>query len=374
MKARTRAVASSVAAGLLLLALLVLLVPRWRERVESRIKRLAPHPTHRLERIDEPTARRLFPAAAFEGAFRYDPVAVLLPREDREETWSWPEHPAGKMTLRTNNLGFRADRPTRAEKESRRILVLGDSHTQGLVENQETFASRLEVSWSAADAPCEVLDAGVAYTGPHCYGKRLEKFLYLDPDVVVAVVYVGNDFLDDLAVRYALDGWSMPGSEAYYAPVREAAAQWPGPTNQGLNQVYRFASFPGEAARATSLVAESCETMAATCAERGITFLVVLLPTKADVDRDDLEAIDAARRRLGLEEADVHANAELGRRLLEELRERGIRSLDPAPEMRAAGRALYWRQDHHLNVEGHALLARLLEDELRRLPSASASR
>lgn len=82
--------------------------------------------------------------------FRLDPVAMLVPRPDLDEHWFWPEHPAGGFRLHTNADGFRKDVPTRAEPPDLRVLVTGDSHTFGLVDNGESYPNLLEECLAAA--------------------------------------------------------------------------------------------------------------------------------------------------------------------------------------------------------------------------------
>jgi hypothetical protein len=186
--------------------------------------------------------------------------------------------------------------------------------------------------------------------------------------VFVAVLFAGNDFWDDLAVRYWLDGWSAPhGDDGYVARLAAAAERWPGPVSQGLNQAYRWKHFAGEAERALEAVLGSYLAMRDLCAARGIAFLAVALPAKIDVDEDDRETIEAARTALGLGPEDVAVNRELGRRFVEAVRAAGIRCLDPFEVMTESKAKLYWQRDHHLSQAGHALVADLLARELEEL-------
>jgi len=111
-------------------------------------------------------------------------------------------HPRGTFRFRTNNLGLRRDRDTMATKspDILRILVLGDSHTDGYVNNDESFCALLESSLTRRLPPgrrVEVLNAGIAGYSP------AQEFLWykmrgalLEPDLVVVVFYVGNDVVE----------------------------------------------------------------------------------------------------------------------------------------------------------------------------------
>ena len=109
------------------------------------------------------------------------------------------EHSGGSYLFRTNNLGLRRDADTSVSRDSNtyRILVLGDSHVDGYVDNAELFTTLLEHDLSADAAPgrrVEVLNAGVGGYAPsqerdwyRLHGRQLQ------PDLVLAVSYVGND-------------------------------------------------------------------------------------------------------------------------------------------------------------------------------------
>lgn len=303
--------------------------------------------------------------------YRYDPLAYLQMTPEREEVIAWPEHPSGKVRYRTNNLGFRQDEPTLVEKRGFRILVAGDSQVAGPVHDAETFTHLLQVRLRAAGRESlEVINAGVPYTGPYCYAGVLRKHLMLAPDVFVAVFYTGNDLWDDFRVQCYLDGTpcSSPGEE-YRRRVSEATERAPAPMRQGMNQAMRWKTFPAEAERALAAVIESFTRMHALCAEHGIQFLAVVLPTKMDVEpEDDAATQEAARESLGLSTEEIEINRVLGQRFVRAMEAAGIRCLDPCEDMRRAQHPLYWRTDYHLAPAGHALLAQLLERELLERP------
>src|SRR5919205_2386365 len=62
------------------------------------------------------------------------------------------EHAGSSFRFRTNNLGLRRDRPTSVARSAGtlRVLILGDSHTDGYVDNDETFSTMLEASLKAS--------------------------------------------------------------------------------------------------------------------------------------------------------------------------------------------------------------------------------
>jgi len=367
----------AVLAGLLAVSALVVWLgtrdPQWR----ARLKGTAANPFDRRESLDEQSVRFLFSLDRRESAFRYDPVALLLMQPNHTMTLGWAEAPSGRLVLRSNEQGFREDEPVAREKAGLRILVAGDSHTAGLVDNAESFCNVAERRLRAGEGRegLEVINAGVAYTGPYCYLRRLERYLELEPDVFVAVLFLGNDFWDDLRIKYWLDGWSFPdGDEEYLERLEAAHERWSGPVSQGMNQAYRWKHFPWEVDRALEKTIASYLEMQALCEAEGISLLAVILPTKMDVDgEDDRDVQVEVRRVLELEEADVASNLELGRRFRAAMDEAGIRCLDPTDAMRAEPEALYWRRDYHLGLAGHRFLGELLAAELESVLGARES-
>jgi hypothetical protein len=147
--------------------------------------------------------------------------------------------------------------------------------------------------------------------------------------------------------------------------LEEASRRFPGIVFQGLNQAYRFKHFPDEAGRALGLVLTRLVAMRDLCRARGIRFLVVILPTKPDVDRDDDATVEAAAEMLGLTPKELRRNRELGEALGSGLAAVGIEHLDPAVAMAASPIPLYWRTDSHLGFAGHVFLALGLEPIVR---------
>ena len=300
--------------------------------------------------------------------FRFDPIALLVRAPASRVEWTWGEHPDGTIQQWTNNLGFAENAATNKEKRGLRILVAGDSHTAGVVHPEETFANVLERLLGGPEAGFEVLAAGVRNTGPRCYLGMLRRQLYLEPDVFVAALFSGNDFADDLRLFWHLHAAGMPTASSEYWPLMEKAmAIDAAPISQGLNQVFRFKNFPDDRERALELVVDSYERMNALCAAQGILFQALVIPSKNDVDltdgRDPIERCIAA---LELSPAQAGSNRELAERFVAAMRAREIPCLDLTPAMTSANTPYFWRRDHHLNVAGNELAARLLFEALEK--------
>jgi lysophospholipase L1-like esterase len=112
-----------------------------------------------------------------------------------------------KYTVHTDSLGFKSDRVknTPATADNRRILIIGDSFTEGLgVEHVDTFAGRI----AAALAPqgVDVFNAGVSSYSPIIYWRKTK---YLIEDVGLQfqdiVVYLDISDIEDEARFYRLN-------------------------------------------------------------------------------------------------------------------------------------------------------------------------
>ncbi|MEZ6092079.1 MAG: hypothetical protein R3C05_29555 [Pirellulaceae bacterium] len=83
---------------------------------------------------------------------------VAFIREAQEKGWMhWPltrsvkltnEHPKGEIVFQRNGSSFRENQETPVEKpvDTRRIIITGDSHTDGAVWNNENAANLLEIA------------------------------------------------------------------------------------------------------------------------------------------------------------------------------------------------------------------------------------
>lgn len=293
----------------------------------------------------------------------YDPVSFLRVPAYMNQKRTLPEHPEKECWQRTNSLGLREDGETPLLFAGTRVLVAGDSHTFGIVNNDESFANVLEAKLNRrGESRYDVLNAGVPLTGPRCYFRALQKYLYLGPSTFVAAIYLGNDFSNDVIVDRVLHGGRPEPPEGDYSTalsiMNDAANTWPGPIWQCLNQIARMKHFPEEQEAALKVVAQSCSLMKESCAANDIRLIVVLIPTKADVDLgDSKERYERLCARLGLTDADLQTNQLLGEKLADALMQQGIETVELQPTMAASTEKLYWDEDFHLSVRGHALVA-----------------
>ena len=125
----------------------------------------APRPDGRLalEPIPKELARSFFGGMDRPGSRKvYDPDSYNFARPNLRGHQSFQEHQAGGFPVVTNNLGLREDADTDVAKAGLRILVTGDSHTDGMCANSESFPNRLEalLAERRPGEVVEVLNAG----------------------------------------------------------------------------------------------------------------------------------------------------------------------------------------------------------------------
>jgi hypothetical protein len=286
-------------------------------------------------------------------------------------TPQWKEHPNGSIKMSVNNVGFREDVDTATKKhiQTYRILVTGDSHIDGVVNNSESFANRLEMLLNSLHQRLsfEVLNGGTGYYGPYNYAGFLRKFLYLKPDMFVVVLYTGNDFSDGIRTAEIRHHVRIPEQPVGYTrQLHDAASQNSAAVWQALNQAYFFKTYPEFQNTAVDIAYQQLLDITRTCSSNDIELLVLTLPTKLDLPVSSREPTwESARVKLGLKLEDVGISKRMGRLLLARLNSASVRTLDPFSAMRQSRNPLYWEADYHLNHVGHSLLAEIVFDHLK---------
>ena len=120
-------------------------------------------------------------------------------------------------TIQTNSRGIRhGEIPRKKPPGTRRIVVVGDSFTEGMgVAVDETFVSLLESRLSTPEHPTEVINCGLSATSPMQYARILFHIcLDYEPDAVIIALYANDvtetvtsavpDHIDAVNVKYGL--------------------------------------------------------------------------------------------------------------------------------------------------------------------------
>jgi lysophospholipase L1-like esterase len=112
-----------------------------------------------------------------------------------------------EIEVKINSLGLRnREIDKNKQKETKRILFIGDSYTMGWgVAEEDSFPRITERLLNKLAFPfqIETINAGVLATGPASYYIYLKKFgLELKPDVVVVGLFTGNDIYNAYYTQY----------------------------------------------------------------------------------------------------------------------------------------------------------------------------
>jgi lysophospholipase L1-like esterase len=154
----------------------------------------------------DPTFRRLF---------TLDPVIGYRLRPSTSIRYSTSEF---STAISINSAGVRDEEIGPKLEGERRIVVLGDSLVLSVqVPLQHTFCKQLEERLNARGGPrrYRVINAGVQGYGPVEYTLFFERVAaQLQPDLVVAVVFVANDAIEasDRAFRLTSGGLPVIGA------------------------------------------------------------------------------------------------------------------------------------------------------------------
>jgi lysophospholipase L1-like esterase len=332
------------------------------------------------------------------------------------------EHPGRKFRFRTNGYGLRRDDEISVERQpdTFRVLVLGDSQTGGYVSNDEGFPRLLEEYWEqhGATTRVELLNAGViGYAPQQEYLWYLKHGWPLQPNVVLLMLYVGNDARDlvdgevDAAVvdeeagligplrstgawlglhsRLARVAYTAARSaplspllsalgmrtpppplpfsaEALVRVLRECHGCWLQALKQDVHARSRPELFDIAYARLELVLRLLDQHVTAS----GGRLVIVVLPTKMQVEpEDDAGAMRRSLRLLGLSQDVVAYSDEARARMLAAARAANVRLIDPLPELQQASRngRLYYRRDWHLNVRGNQAMTQILATSLATL-------
>ena len=285
-----------------------------------------------------------------------DSVAGHLHRPHAMIEFAWSEHPKGRIAFQTNNLGFREDRDTDMRKagNSVRILVTGDSHTDGVVYNAESFPNLLEEKLNAASASTrfEVINGGVGYYTFQNYAGFLRRHLDLHPDYFIMAVYLGNDFME--GIQFATRRGQIPPQPR---SLRYRLKLWRAPApmlSQAGNQIVYFDTYPGMKEKSLDIARQQISDIQNVCLENNIQLRVVLLPSKLEVEEGAQR--DAASS-LGVTQVQMDINQALTRSLIDDLSRDRVLYLDLTDYLKDQKDSLFWNQDYHLNNKGHRVVA-----------------
>jgi lysophospholipase L1-like esterase len=312
--------------------------------------------------LPEDVAATLFAVRAT--AQVYDPWCYHMHKPGIDVDVPWDEHPAGHWRMRTNGQSLREDQELGEGPFDLRVLVTGDSHTDGYCDNRDSFANLLEAALAQPDGRAiDVLNAGNGAWSFHNYLGLLEKLLSTEPDVFVVCFFAGNDFVEVLTPHAWFARLELPREREDEAAQRKLANQISPPGYvQSVRSLQWFAHHPELAETAVAAALELMLRAQAICQREGIELVVAGLPDPLQVDREaHAELFERLARELGLDAAALAVNAQLSAELCKRLAAHGVTVLDLAQAFAPGAGPYFWKRDLHLSVLGHAAVARALE-------------
>lgn len=306
----------------------------------------------------------------------YDPFSYFRHLPHLEVQRLWGEHPEDEWTLRTNSLGLRMDREPAAEPPDLRVLVVGDSHTDGVCNNSEGYPALVEAALTTPERSVEVLNAAKGGHSFYNYLGTLERMLPLAPDVLVVCVYGGNDFEELLTWHHFFHRTDRPPGAALYSEQIERAQAISKPAlAQAAVAAKYFDTRPGQIEQALQSARDVTGEIATTCRRFGVRPVFCYLPPATEVRWDDLaETLDGVARALELERSEFDVLGRMADSWIASTRASGLDVLDLRPAFRASDQPLYWRTDHHISLAGQALVAEQLTAHLREVWPDDAQR
>ena len=307
---------------------------------------------------------------------RYDPHAYFTHEPDLDALRSFKEHPLGGWRMRTNSVGMRRDSEPSVSPPDLRVLVVGDSHVDGICNNSENLCAIAEARLEASHpgASIEVLNAARGGHSLWNYLGVIERHLSLEPDVVVVTVFGGNDFTDVLLLAHAFDGTNSRGLTPESEERRtQALTKSHYVLGQGYGTLLFFKDRPPELDFSIEASRRILEQIALICSDAGAELLVMYLPSPLSLPLERAPRGEPEIREiLGFSEDDLALSGVIRERFLSTAEDLGVTTLDLTPTLSECRDRCFWETDLHLSVAGHERVGVLLAARIQALPDALA--
>ncbi len=319
-------------------------------------------PTSQIVRepLDEERAKNFFPIG---GNHVYDRWTYFRNKPGMSQRMPQSDFPGGAWQMRTNSQGFREDGELSEKRTDVFVLVAGDSHTEGVCSNDESFANRLETQLLRArpGRSVEVLNTGCASYSVYNYLGVLEAFADRKPDVLVTAIFGGNDFVECLPLyHYFHRTQSAPVNRDEWAKISSRLEMGESALAQGLSSANYFSRSPDQIDHALRAAFEVIDEMRRRCADLGTALILVYIPSVFDFPTGEAASLIAqAKTLMKLSDHDLQAGNRLGDRLVGALRERGVEVIDLREHFEPEKGPWYWGE-YHINLKSQQLIAELL--------------
>jgi hypothetical protein len=324
--------------------------------------------------IEEELARELF---GLDHPYnRYDSHAYYTHETDLDALRTFKEHPKGAWRMRTNSVGMRRDSEPSASTPDLRVLVVGDSHVDGICNNSENLCAVAEARLESEHpgATVEVLNCARGGHSLWNYLGVIEKHLSLEPDVVIVTIFGGNDFTDVLLLAHAFEGTKTLGLTPESKERRsEALTKSRYVLGQGYGTLLFFKDRPLELDYSLDVSRRILEEISRTCSDAGAELILMYLPSPLTLPFERAPRGEPAiRALLGFDDGDLALPATIRSRLLSLAMDLEITMLDLTPTLTECKDACFWETDLHLSVTGHDRVGLLLAERMAALPGVTA--
>jgi hypothetical protein len=263
-----------------------------------------------------------------------------------------------------NNWGFIRGADLPAELPRPRILLLGDSHTMGIVGHDQNVAAQLEhlLQESGGFAAAVVLNAAAGYYSLYQYFLRATTLMEsLRPDVVVVVVFMGNDFLEleNVQVPHLDDALvECPASQDSPAETTsrrrtDLSLHPEGLFWQGMNQAYYLHENPDRWSPVLQKSERSLQLLKQLCLDHSAKLLVALLPAYQRL-RPEVVAVQGE---LPSTVVEAGLDEKLESAFLQQLDLQQIAWRNMSPRYSQFQAPNLYATDFHIWIPGHRLLA-----------------
>lgn len=291
-------------------------------------------------------------------SFQKDADAVAIHKFNLGQTRYFEEYPGGVYYKYFNNLGFVRNDSTNVQKYSGvyRVLITGDSHTDGVIASSENFCTLLQDSLSALSKKVEILNAGLGCYSFMNYAGVLKRNLYLKPDEYVIMVYTGNDFVENVMYNYH---WYNPVQSLRQFRARLGwRYQYPLMyNNQSLTQVLYFKLYLHQKQNTLDIAFQNIDYIDSLCKSNQIKLTVAFIPTQYDISDAHISKIKNA---YGFSDDELKINRWFTTELINYCVHKNIVTYDLFGQMKSMNDTLYYPKDHHLNQKGNKAVARFM--------------
>ncbi|MFT5251163.1 MAG: hypothetical protein ACI87N_000135 [Flavobacteriales bacterium] len=280
--------------------------------------------------------------------------------------WGTPQQ---KLTTerRTNNLGFREDADIVEKRPNEyRILVTGDSHTDGVLKhNPESFINIWEENLNASDSTTfyNCINGGTGYYTFRNYLGFLKKYKYLKPDIYLINVFTGNDFReapmfedDRTNVSNVFRNMLIRTQKKFYTKEKKEI-----PFTQGIEQTLYFKAFPSEKEKSMRLAQKYMLEIKALCAQENIKLIITLLPSKIETNPEFAQKI---QQLFDLSDEEIQTNEQMTNQFLNWLHTENISTINLKKPLQQATEKVYWDQDLHINPNAHRIIGDYLYNNI----------